>query len=419
MREVAPRVPVVLASRRMPAFNLACHEFPPSIFLSAHDLAFRPWEISELFADIYGDALDVEQPLALARRTGGWPAALHLWHVARRLGAPGRPTGQLDDVHELVRSYLAREVLADVDSETLDVMRRSSVLDRITADRLDRLLGIDTAHRMLARIAEQVDLVTMSSDGGGHEGPTYTYQVILRDHLRNELRADIGLTAMRELCATAAALDRPPSRGGLQDADAGDAGAGSPAGPLDPWAGPDAADQPPRLAPEWPGTRSLQHLAHGRLARADRLLASADVASEAERPARLAAALALAALRAILDPHLPAPELHRLHDIAAQTGQPWLRRLAHAVALCRTADPRRCVEASDLAVHRRREGDDWGACLIEAALSLVLLRHGRPDLELLDHLGDEVRRLGVPALEAWARSAHALAIAERRPDGRR
>lgn len=396
VRRVARRVPVVLASRRMPAFNLACHEFPQSIFLTSHDLAFRPWEISELFADIYDDVLDIEEPLTLADRTGGWPAALHLWHLARRLSAPGSATCQLDTVHGLVRNYLSREVLAEVDPPTLAVMRRSSVLDVLTPERLDQLLGTDTAHRILSQIADCVDLVAVGSNGSDPRGgPRYTYHVVLRDYLRTELRADVGPAAARALHEKARDLAGPDSGVVFHR---------------------EPEDRPPQLTPGRPSTRSLQLLAQGRVSCAEQLLARSpgglDGAPALERPARLAAEMVLAALAALLHPHRAAPELVRAHDLAADAGLTWLRRVAHAVALCRTAGARGCAEARELAKQRRRAGDDWGACLIEGAVSLALLRHGRPDLELIDRLADDVRGLGVPALEAWARSAHAMAAAD-------
>ncbi|HEX2705323.1 MAG TPA: BTAD domain-containing putative transcriptional regulator, partial [Candidatus Lustribacter sp.] len=101
-----------------------------------------------------------------------------------------------------------------------------------------------------------------------------------------------------------------------------------------------------------------------------------------------------------------------LHDVARHRGLVWLRRLAYVVALCRTAQPRRCAEARALAVERRRVGDEWGAALIESSVAFALLRRGRPDIELLEELTGRFRLLGSPQLEAWARSAHALAAAE-------
>ncbi|HEX2705762.1 MAG TPA: hypothetical protein VHM65_08380, partial [Candidatus Lustribacter sp.] len=198
IEDVAPEVPVVLGARRLPAFNLARHEFPRAIVITTRDLSFRPWEVAELFADVYADPLQNEEPLAVADRTEGWAAALRLWHLARRMDREDVPGEQPPDC---VRAYLARQVLNGLDPELLRLMRTSSVFDVVTADRVDRLMGIGNGHRLLIDLARRVDLVTVRPDGR-----SYRYHRTLRDHLRAELAEELGPSATRALFDDAAVV---------------------------------------------------------------------------------------------------------------------------------------------------------------------------------------------------------------------
>ena len=126
---------------------------------------------------------------------------------------------------------------------------------------------------------------------------------------------------------------------------------------------------------------------------------------------RVVVELALAALDAVVDPTSDLSALELADAECRARGLRWLRRLALAVGRCRTAEPSRCAEVLRIAAARQRLGDLWGATLIESAVALSLLRHGRPDVDLLDRLCDRYRALGAPVLEAWARSALALAVA--------
>ena len=132
----------------------------------------------------------------------------------------------------------------------------------------------------------------------------------------------------------------------------------------------------------------------------------------ADQPLRLAADLALAALDALIDLASPLGEFDQVNNEISRTGHQWLRRLAYAAALCRGGDARRCAEARSLASERERLGDEWGSVLIESIVALALMRSGRPDIALVERLCDRFRLLSASTLEAWARSALALALTE-------
>ncbi|WP_156996659.1 BTAD domain-containing putative transcriptional regulator [Knoellia aerolata] len=476
IEQLAPTVPVILAARRMPAFNLARHEFPHPVVVTARDLAFRTWEITGLFADVYGDALGAEEALTIAERTDGWAASLRLWHLARRLrerdeeedrdAEPGAFGG-------LLHGYLDREVLSALGAGSRRLLARSAAFDCVSAQRLDLLLGRQDCHHTLTRIARKVSLVDASASSS--DGPHYRYHVALRRNLRSELVHELGVDGTRHLFARAAEVAE-------ELGDLGEAGAARCRANDAPGLAALIERHGPSRVTSNPGTLDLVTTALSRqhpaiaLARADLLLhegrahearrevsqaaqlvARPEVTAEvvrratsgqipvtlepgspgaealrllaqqgprhakqaltrgaggADEPGGLMAELALAALDVLVDPASGLTELERVDDHLRTHGLRWLRRLAHAVARCCTAEPQRCAEVLRLAAARERLGDRWGAALIESSVALALLRHGRPDADLLERLCERFRLLGAPALEAWARSALALASAQ-------
>ena len=136
IEELSEVVPVVVATVRLPDVNLARHEFPNPVVVTARDLAFCSWEVTGLFADVYGDTLGAEDSLAIAERTGGWAAALRLWHLARRLQ---EHSGQLETgsdpsaFESLLRGYLEREVLSLLGPGSRRALAMSAAFDTVTA----------------------------------------------------------------------------------------------------------------------------------------------------------------------------------------------------------------------------------------------------------------------------------------------
>ncbi len=471
IEQLAPVLPVVLAARRMPAFNLARHEFPQPVVVTARDLSFRTWEIADLFAHVYRDPLAVEDPLTIAERTDGWAAALRLWQLARRLRDRGEqedPDAEPGAFDGLLGCYLGREVLSSLGPGSRRLLARSAAFDCVTAQRLDLLLGRRDCHHALTRIERKVALVGRAASSP--EGLSYRHHVALRRHLRSELVRELGVVGARRLYLRAARVAE-------EVGDIGEAGAAlcraqdaAALAALINRHGPSAATTSPGLIDVVTPALARQHPVAARV-RADLLRAdgrthearresasgptvaadgvagsdavgaecaglpvsalSASVGAEALRmllvggpgpaaeslagagsgadPGRLVAELALAALDALVDPRDGLAGLERVDDDILMLGSRWLRRLCHAAALASTGDPHRCAEVLRLAAARERLGDHWGTCLIESAVALASLRHGRPDPDLLERLCERYRRLGAPVLEAWARSSLALA----------
>lgn len=195
---------VVVASRRQPAFNLSCAELGTVTVISADDLRFRTWEVEQLFGDVYREPLPPTEAAALARRTEGWAAGLHLFHLSthgRRLDERRDAIDALSGRSRYARGYLARTVLDDLPSGLRDFLRRTCVFEVLTAERCDRLLGIDDAQRRLEDLERRQALTTSDDDGR-----SFRYHEVLRRHLESSLVEELGATGARAWYAEAAAL---------------------------------------------------------------------------------------------------------------------------------------------------------------------------------------------------------------------
>lgn len=191
-------VTILLGSRRPPMLNtsrlLVSGEL---IELDSDDLRFRSWEVEQLFATVYDAPLSPEGAAALTRRTGGWAAGLHLFHLATaQLGRAERERAidELNGRSRLVRSYLARNVLGSLEEDRRRFLMLTSTLGVLTGDLCDDLLGTSGSAGRLAALEEE-QFFTTSTDGG----LTYRYHQVLQAQLEALLFDEFGGRATREL----------------------------------------------------------------------------------------------------------------------------------------------------------------------------------------------------------------------------
>jgi len=186
----------LLGSRAPPRFNLARAELPTPVLVMSDSLRFRAWEVESLFRDVYGEPLRPGDAAALARRTEGWAAALHLFH----LSTVGRgPAGQSDAVAALAgrsryaQEYLSGQVLDGLPEDLRDLMRRTCVFDVLTGARCDALLERHGSQHALAEL-ERRQTLTTTDDGG----QSFRYHEVLRRHLEAALYEEMGEEQTRE-----------------------------------------------------------------------------------------------------------------------------------------------------------------------------------------------------------------------------
>ncbi|RDI17172.1 transcriptional activator [Rhodococcus sp. AG1013] len=199
------RLRVLMGSRRPPDLNVPRLRVSGTVReIDGDDLRFRHWEVEELFAKIFREPIAPKSAAALTRRTGGWAAGLTLF----RLATTGRtPAGREHAVEELggrsklIRSYLTRNVLAELPEKTRRFMLTTATLGRLTGPLCDGLLGETGSGRVLD-LLERRQLFTTCDD----DGATYRYHEVLRTHLESELVEEYGIAQARAWYARSAGL---------------------------------------------------------------------------------------------------------------------------------------------------------------------------------------------------------------------
>jgi DNA-binding SARP family transcriptional activator len=196
---------VVLGFRRAPLPDLAALRLSPDVReIDGEDLRFRSWEVEELFDVVYRQPLAPESAAALARRTGGWAAGLALFHLATVHRTPAqlrRAVDELGTASRLLRSYLARNVLAELPEARRTFLTRTCALGTLTGPLCDELLGTTRSLTVLEELAD-AQLFTACSD----DGLTFRYHDVLQSHLEVALVEELGPDEARRWYARTAAL---------------------------------------------------------------------------------------------------------------------------------------------------------------------------------------------------------------------
>jgi ATP/maltotriose-dependent transcriptional regulator MalT len=180
-----PQLHVVISSRSdppLPRSRLLAHGELHEV--RAADLRFTDAEARDLLNGLLGLDLRGADVSRLVSRTEGWAAGLYMAALSLR----GRSDPQAfiarfagDDRH--VVDYLASEVLGGADEDVRTFMRRTSVLERVSADLCDTILEARGSAEMLERI-ERSNLFLVPLDTTRE---WYRFHGLFRDLLSHEL----------------------------------------------------------------------------------------------------------------------------------------------------------------------------------------------------------------------------------------
>ncbi len=196
---------VLVGSRRQPEINIPRLRVSGLLQeISSEDLRFRSWEVEELFQAVFREPLSPESAAALTRRTGGWAAGLQLFHLAtagRSAVDRQRAVDDLGGRSKLVRSYLARNVLAELPEDRRQFLLRTCTLGSLTGELCDALLETTGSRKVLDEL-EQQQLFTSSED----DGETFRYHQVLRTHLEWALVQEYGAAGARQWYSRSGAL---------------------------------------------------------------------------------------------------------------------------------------------------------------------------------------------------------------------
>ncbi|MRG60693.1 LuxR family transcriptional regulator [Agromyces sp. CFH 90414] len=149
-----------------------------SIEITAGDLAFDASGAREVFADA-DLALSPEEALEVVERTEGWPVGVSLAAAIMRDG--GTPTVSGDD--RFIADYLYQEALMSLPEHQQRFLRRTAVLENLSAALCDAILGTDDAGMLLRELSASNSFL-MPLD---RRREWYRYHGLFREFLLAEL----------------------------------------------------------------------------------------------------------------------------------------------------------------------------------------------------------------------------------------
>ncbi|SDI18866.1 Transcriptional regulatory protein, C terminal [Actinokineospora alba] len=160
-------------------------------------LRFREDEVESLFREHYDAPLTQAAVSELTERTEGWIMAIHLFQAATRGHSPEQRAAAIATLagSRLLRHHLTATVLADLPSDTVDLLLFSSACTPVVPEWCDALLDRSNSGWTLDQLVEQNLLVRRDIDG---DQVRYRYHPLFQAHLVAELRARISPEALRE-----------------------------------------------------------------------------------------------------------------------------------------------------------------------------------------------------------------------------
>jgi LuxR family transcriptional regulator, maltose regulon positive regulatory protein len=165
LEHLPPGLHLVLASRADPPLPLARLRAGGQLAeLRASDLRFTAAEAAALFRESAGAHLPPAAVAALAARTEGWVAGLHLAALSlRRQADPAGFVTAFSGSHRYVLDYLAEEVLDRQQEDLRTFLLETSLLERLSGGLCDAVTGRDGSQAMLERV-EQAGLFLVPLD---------------------------------------------------------------------------------------------------------------------------------------------------------------------------------------------------------------------------------------------------------------
>lgn len=189
---------VVLAGRHEPPLVARLRAAGDAWEVTVADLALDHAGARAIFAQAGADAVGDDDLDGIVERCEGWPTGLHLCAlVARSGGDAASVTG--DD--RFVADYLYRECVARLPEDTQRFLRRTSVLDQLSAASCNAVLGIEDSRARLHDL-ETANLFLVAMD---RRRGWFRYHPLFREFLQTELERAEGAAAVTALHRRAAA----------------------------------------------------------------------------------------------------------------------------------------------------------------------------------------------------------------------
>jgi LuxR family maltose regulon positive regulatory protein len=178
----------IISGRCMPEIGLSQLRLADQLLVvDAEDLNSDDGLIVQLSRKLCRRALSSEDAAGIKARTEGWVAGTKLALLAAAAGpAPAQTLQEFAGSHSEVARYLGASVLQEQSAEIREFLVASSVVDRMTGELCNALLGISHSQSLLERL-ERSQLFIQPLDSHGH---WYRYHTLFLDFLRSVLRRD-------------------------------------------------------------------------------------------------------------------------------------------------------------------------------------------------------------------------------------
>jgi LuxR family maltose regulon positive regulatory protein len=175
----------ILAGRGLPALHMGELRLNDQLMtLGADDLNFDADAIVQLGEKLCRRLLTNDEASSIRRSTEGWVAGVKLALLAAADSRDG--IGDFNGSHYEVARYLGTSVLQEQAPQLREFLIASSVVDRMTAELCNALLGITHSQSLLEQL-ERLQLFIQPLDSHGH---WYRYHTLFLDFLRSHLRHD-------------------------------------------------------------------------------------------------------------------------------------------------------------------------------------------------------------------------------------
>nr|ALV86488.1 LuxR family transcriptional regulator [uncultured bacterium 20] len=187
-----PHFHVLVASRNEPPLALARWRVRGQLVeIGFQDLRFTREETAEFLNHVMGLDLTADAVGQLEERTEGWVAGLQMAALSLRkspqsTGGVAHTIAAFGGQHRYVVDYLAEEVMRQQPEHIRDFLRKTSILDRLTAPLCDAVTGRGDSEAILSHL-EQSNLFLVGLD---EHRQWYRYHPIFADFLRAALPRD-------------------------------------------------------------------------------------------------------------------------------------------------------------------------------------------------------------------------------------
>jgi LuxR family maltose regulon positive regulatory protein len=181
----------IISGRCLPQISVSQLRLADQLsIIDAEHLNLDDGTIVQLSRKLCRRALSAEEAAGIKARTEGWVAGTKLALLAAAAGPAGaaETLQEFAGSHSEVARYLGASVLQEQSPEIREFLVASSVVDRMTGELCNALLGISHSQSLLEGL-ERSQLFIQPLDSHGH---WYRYHTLFLDFLRSVLRRDVA-----------------------------------------------------------------------------------------------------------------------------------------------------------------------------------------------------------------------------------